>query len=66
LFGAARHPDGCIGHPVAEPGGEHWDDPHPYGGRLRIRCVLVDLEKSSDANLVVAVGRWHQQALAEV
>jgi RNA polymerase sigma-70 factor, ECF subfamily len=28
--------------------------------------VIVDVEQASDANLVVAVARWHQQALAEV
>jgi RNA polymerase sigma-70 factor, ECF subfamily len=28
--------------------------------------VMVDVEQASDANLVVAVGRWHEQALAEV
>jgi len=27
---------------------------------------MVDVEQASDANLVVAVARWHQQALAEV
>jgi RNA polymerase sigma-70 factor, ECF subfamily len=27
---------------------------------------MVDVRQASDANLVVAVGRWHQQALAEV
>ena len=26
----------------------------------------MDVEQSSDANLVVAVGRWHEPALAEV
>jgi RNA polymerase sigma-70 factor, ECF subfamily len=29
-------------------------------------AVMVDVEQASDANLVVAVGRWHEQALAEV
>jgi RNA polymerase sigma-70 factor (ECF subfamily) len=28
--------------------------------------VIVDVEQASDANLVVAVGRWHQPALAEI
>jgi len=28
--------------------------------------VIVDVEQASDANLVVAVARWHQQALAEM
>jgi len=27
---------------------------------------MVEVEHASDANLVVAVGRWHQQALAEI
>jgi RNA polymerase sigma-70 factor (ECF subfamily) len=27
---------------------------------------VIDVDKASDANLVVAVGRWHQPALAEV
>ena len=27
---------------------------------------MVDVEQASDASLVVAVGRWHQQALAEI
>jgi RNA polymerase sigma-70 factor (ECF subfamily) len=27
---------------------------------------MVDVRQSSDANLVVAVGRWHQPALAEI
>jgi RNA polymerase sigma-70 factor, ECF subfamily len=27
---------------------------------------MVDVEQASDASLVVAVGRWHEQALAEV
>jgi RNA polymerase sigma-70 factor (ECF subfamily) len=27
---------------------------------------MVEVEQASDANLVVAVGRWHQQALAEI
>jgi RNA polymerase sigma-70 factor, ECF subfamily len=27
---------------------------------------VIDVEQASDANLVVAVGRWHQPALAEV
>ena len=27
---------------------------------------MIDVDKASDANLVVAVGRWHQPALAEV
>jgi RNA polymerase sigma-70 factor (ECF subfamily) len=34
--------------------------------RIRIGSVNVDLEVASDASLVVAIGRWHQQALAEV
>ena len=28
--------------------------------------LVIDVDKASDANLVVAVGRWHQPALAEV
>jgi RNA polymerase sigma-70 factor (ECF subfamily) len=28
--------------------------------------LVIDVEQASDANLVVAVGRWHQPALAEV
>jgi len=28
--------------------------------------AVVDVEQASDANLVVAVGRWQQQALAEI
>jgi RNA polymerase sigma-70 factor (ECF subfamily) len=28
--------------------------------------VTIEVEGASDANLVVAVGRWHQQALAEI
>ncbi len=28
--------------------------------------MVADLHQASDANLVVAVGRWHQQALAEI
>jgi RNA polymerase sigma-70 factor (ECF subfamily) len=28
--------------------------------------AVIDVEQASDANLVVAVGRWHQPALAEV
>jgi RNA polymerase sigma-70 factor (ECF subfamily) len=28
--------------------------------------MLMDVEQASDANLVVAVGRWHEPALAEV
>ena len=28
--------------------------------------MIVDIEQASDANLVVAVGRWHELALAEV
>jgi RNA polymerase sigma-70 factor (ECF subfamily) len=28
--------------------------------------VVIDVDQASDANLVVAVGRWHQPALAEV
>ena len=27
---------------------------------------MIDIEQASDANLVVAVGRWHEPALAEV
>jgi len=38
---------------------------HPNGRRRRILPV-IDVDKASDANLVVAVGRWHQPALAEV
>ncbi len=29
-------------------------------------AVVADVSQASDANLVVAVGRWHQQALAEI
>ena len=36
------------------------------GGRSEYSFVVVDLQQASDANLVVAVGRWHEQALAEV
>jgi RNA polymerase sigma-70 factor (ECF subfamily) len=28
--------------------------------------IVIDVELASDANLVVAVGRWHQPALAEI
>jgi RNA polymerase sigma-70 factor, ECF subfamily len=28
--------------------------------------IVIDVEQASDANLVVAVGRWHQPALAEI
>jgi len=38
---------------------------HPGVDPLRIVSVLMDLEQASDANLVVAVGRWHEPALAE-
>jgi len=34
--------------------------------RQRIQCVQMELEHASDANLVVAVGRWHEHALAEI
>ena len=34
--------------------------------RLRILSAMIDLTRASDAALVVAIGRWHEQALAEV
>ncbi len=34
-------------------------------GGVEDSCV-IDVDQASDANLVVAVGRWHQPALAEV
>ncbi len=44
---------------------------HPDDGSIQKRAgpeysAVVDVERASDANLVVAVGRWQQQALAEI
>ncbi len=39
-----------------------WGDGVEYGAVM----VEVGVERASDANLVVAVGRWRQQALAEI
>ncbi|HEX3981864.1 MAG TPA: sigma-70 family RNA polymerase sigma factor, partial [Acidimicrobiales bacterium] len=44
----------------SEPSTSGWDVGSEYSS------VMVDVEQASDASLVVAVGRWHEQALAEV
>ncbi len=37
-----------------------------FGTRLRRPQEMIDLESASDSILVVAIGRWHEPALAEV
>jgi len=37
-----------------------------FAARSEYSAMIVDIEQASDANLVVAVGRWHERALAEV
>lgn len=39
--------------------------PDPAGNRLRRTRVRVDYENASDPTLVVAIGRYHQESLAE-
>jgi hypothetical protein len=48
------------GSPLVEPA------PSGPGTGSEYSFVMVDVEHASDANLVVAVGRWQEQALAEV
>jgi RNA polymerase sigma-70 factor (ECF subfamily) len=37
-----------------------------FGAGSEYSSVMVDVEQASDSNLVIAIGRWREQALAEV
>ncbi len=53
-------------HPCTTGQSDPWDIFIRFRARSEYSFVMVDRQQASDANLVVAIGRWHEQALAEV